>query len=230
MHHRPHRCSEPATHVVEVTDDGPGDQRRSCAAAMFEPFFTTKEVGEGTGLGLSISLGIAQAHGGALTAVRPRRKGACFQLDAAGARGARRRLAAPGTPPNRPRRGGAPQALVVEDEEPIAARCSPLARRDYEVVEAPRARQPRRSLRRAVRLVLCDVQLATATAASAAAYPRRGSRGWARRVIFVTGDIGAPDRRRPRVRRLPGPDQALHCDRSRFASSGMSKSGSDSCN
>jgi signal transduction histidine kinase len=46
---------------------------------VFEPFFSTKEVGEGTGLGLSIAMGIAEAHGGALT-LMPTSKGACFRL------------------------------------------------------------------------------------------------------------------------------------------------------
>jgi PAS domain S-box-containing protein len=64
--------------TIEIQDDGPGVPA-ALAGRVFEPFFSTKEVGEGTGLGLSIAMGIAEAHGGALTLV-PTAKGACFRL------------------------------------------------------------------------------------------------------------------------------------------------------
>jgi PAS domain S-box-containing protein len=64
--------------TIEIQDDGPGVPA-ALAGRVFEPFFSTKEVGEGTGLGLSIAMGIAEAHGGALTLV-PTDKGACFRL------------------------------------------------------------------------------------------------------------------------------------------------------
>ena len=64
--------------TIEIQDDGPGVPA-ALAGRVFEPFFSTKEVGEGTGLGLSIAMGIAEAHGGALTLV-PTEKGACFRL------------------------------------------------------------------------------------------------------------------------------------------------------
>jgi PAS domain S-box-containing protein len=47
---------------------------------IFEPFFTTKRGQGGTGLGLSVSLGIAEAHGGALTAASEPGSGAVFTL------------------------------------------------------------------------------------------------------------------------------------------------------
>lgn len=66
------------TITIEIRDDGPGVPP-TLAGRVFEPFFSTKEVGEGTGLGLSIAMGIAEAHGWALTLV-PTEKGACFRL------------------------------------------------------------------------------------------------------------------------------------------------------
>lgn len=47
---------------------------------LFNPFFTTKPEGQGTGLGLSISFGIAQEHGGTLSATSKEGEGSCFTL------------------------------------------------------------------------------------------------------------------------------------------------------
>ncbi|MFZ8199352.1 ATP-binding protein [Alteromonas portus] len=47
---------------------------------LFNPFFTTKPEGQGTGLGLSISFGIAQEHGGMLSATSREGDGSTFTL------------------------------------------------------------------------------------------------------------------------------------------------------
>ena len=47
---------------------------------LFNPFFTTKPEGQGTGLGLSISFGIAQEHGGTLSATSKEGEGSVFTL------------------------------------------------------------------------------------------------------------------------------------------------------
>jgi signal transduction histidine kinase len=47
---------------------------------LFNPFFTTKPEGQGTGLGLSISFGIAQEHGGTLSASSNENEGSTFVL------------------------------------------------------------------------------------------------------------------------------------------------------
>ena len=47
---------------------------------LFNPFFTTKPEGQGTGLGLSISFGIAQEHGGMLSAASKEGDGSTFTL------------------------------------------------------------------------------------------------------------------------------------------------------
>ncbi len=64
---------------VDVEDDGCGIPDEDLGK-IFDPFFTTKEPGKGTGLGLSVALGIAEAHGGSLSARSREGDGACFTL------------------------------------------------------------------------------------------------------------------------------------------------------
>jgi PAS domain S-box-containing protein len=64
---------------ASVADDGPGIEP-AVLERIFEPFFTTKRLTGGTGLGLSVSLGIAEAHGGSLTASSDPGRGAMFTL------------------------------------------------------------------------------------------------------------------------------------------------------
>jgi PAS domain S-box-containing protein len=65
--------------LVVVSDDGPGIEP-AVLERIFEPFFTTKRHTGGTGLGLSVSLGIAESHGGTLTASSEPGPGAAFTL------------------------------------------------------------------------------------------------------------------------------------------------------
>jgi PAS domain S-box-containing protein len=65
--------------LASVSDDGPGIPPH-VLDRIFEPFYTTKRDSGGTGLGLSVSLGIAEAHGGSLTASSELGRGATFTL------------------------------------------------------------------------------------------------------------------------------------------------------
>jgi two-component system sensor histidine kinase HupT/HoxJ len=60
-------ATDPGWLEVRCKDNGPGFAPEHLPR-VFEPFFTTKPVGKGTGLGLSISYGLAERHGGTLTA------------------------------------------------------------------------------------------------------------------------------------------------------------------
>ncbi|MFL6621421.1 MAG: ATP-binding protein [Sulfurifustaceae bacterium] len=63
--------------VLYVEDSGPGVPP-DIMPRLFEPFFTTKE--HGTGLGLTIAYTLAEANGGRLEALPPRRRGAHFVM------------------------------------------------------------------------------------------------------------------------------------------------------
>jgi PAS domain S-box-containing protein len=62
-----------------VRDDGPGILPEYLQR-IFEPFYTTRRSEGGTGLGLSVSVGIAENHGGSLTAASTPGAGATFML------------------------------------------------------------------------------------------------------------------------------------------------------
>ncbi|WP_174279244.1 hybrid sensor histidine kinase/response regulator [Sphingomonas bacterium] len=111
------RGPEPRTVILEVADTGPGvppEARRR----IFEPFYTTKPQGEGTGVGLSFSQGLAEAHGGRLT-LAPSDTGAVFRLTMP--IDERHLLARVEPVAAGPALAGPRRALVVDDEEEIAA-------------------------------------------------------------------------------------------------------------
>jgi CheY-like chemotaxis protein len=197
-------------HFLQVTDDGPG-VGPELRGRVFEPFFTTKEVGEGTGLGLSIALGIANAHGGALSLVDPPagdrrepasgvgpasdgRKGACFQLTlpahAIVTPSARRDADARETSSSS---RGSRRVLVVEDEETIRARLVRLLeRRDYDVIDAASCADARRLSEGVVfDLVMCDVRLGDGNGGDLLRHLLDAQPELERHAVFVTGDIGA---------------------------------------
>ncbi len=63
---------------IEVRDNGPGMDRKTCKR-IFEPFYTTKSIGMGTGLGLSVSYFIITGnHKGMMSVESDPGKGAAF--------------------------------------------------------------------------------------------------------------------------------------------------------
>ena len=70
------KLKPPAIEII-IEDSGPGIPE-SQRANLYKPVESTKE--KGTGLGLSVSYGIMTAHGGKITLLDGRGRGACFQL------------------------------------------------------------------------------------------------------------------------------------------------------
>jgi len=104
--------------VLRVTDSGVGIKAEAMAQ-IFDPFFTTKPPGEGTGLGLFLSFGIADSHGGSLSAESSGR-GATFTLALPAARGA---FPAAATPQAAARHAaGRPRRILVVDDDPAVRR------------------------------------------------------------------------------------------------------------
>ncbi len=198
-------------HRLQVADDGPGVSPE-LRGRIFEPFFTTKDVGEGTGLGLSISLGIATAHGGALTLCETGR-GACFELRLPGA------APAPAVSAAAPRiaASGSPRVLVVEDEPAIRSLLARLlARRGFQAVEVASVADGIAHVETSnFALVLCDVALGDDTGVAFYLHVRASRPELAPHFVFVTGDAGSlpPDPRLAAVPVLSKPFTAADLDR-----------------
>jgi two-component system NtrC family sensor kinase len=173
--------------ILRVIDTGPGIPP-DVKAQMFGPFFTTKAPGEGTGLGLFVSYGIAEAHGGKLTAESVPGEGATLTLS----------LPVAETAPALRDRAAARRILVVDDDPGTRRVVAALFSRDGHHVEAAAngaealrlARAERFDLILADRLAAADgVPLATALAG----LPGDASR----RLILSTSDPRRGSEERP---------------------------------
>jgi two-component system NtrC family sensor kinase len=194
--------------TVEVVDDGPGIAPEFLPR-IFDPFFTTKPAGMGTGLGLSIAYGIAQAHGGSVTADSPPGAGATFKLELpAGTRSlpfpagheaslgkvrvAKRHSPAAG---HGWRRSRSEKVLIIEDEPAVAALIADVVADQGRCAEiVPDGQKGLARIKaRAWSLVICDLRLpnlsgqALFETLSAERHPLQ------QHFIFVTGDVLSPN-------------------------------------
>ncbi|WP_308918035.1 PAS-domain containing protein [Jannaschia sp. LMIT008] len=174
---------------LDVTDTGPGIPA-ALRARIFEPFVTTKGVGEGTGIGLSFAHRIAAAHGGSLTLLDDRTKGAGFRLTLP--------VAAADLAPAMPQADLASLAglrvLIVDDEPDVVAMLSDmLTRRDCVVRSTT---EPAVALRliAAERFdaILSDMKMPSMTGAELHDAVARADRALADRMVFMTGDSLTP--------------------------------------
>jgi CheY-like chemotaxis protein len=180
--------------VLEINDDGPGIPV-DLQPKIFDPFFTTKEVGKGTGLGLTVAYAIVQEHGGAIRVESAPENGTSFyvELPVVGARLPLRR-------PRRERPVAADRAagaaiLLVEDEAALASVVTECLRDAGYVVE--HAGDGEEALakfaERRFDLVICDLKMPRLDGRAFYERVSRRRADFARRIIFVTGDVAGTD-------------------------------------
>jgi two-component system, NtrC family, sensor kinase len=194
--------------VLRVTDTGPGisDEVR---AQMFSPFFTTKAPGEGTGLGLFVSYGIAEAHGGTLTAESRPGQGATLVLSLPSAGEDVAPVAAAGAGRVSSERATPARRILVVDDDPVVRQVvSVLFSRDGHRVDAAVSGAEALRLAQVERydLVIAD-RLTSAGEESIAAALARLPGNLRDRLILTTGDARRDSEERtaggPRVLRKP---------------------------
>ena len=182
--------------VLEVNDDGPGVPPE-VQPRIFDPFFTTKDVGKGTGLGLTVVYAIVQEHGGRIRLESSRDRGASFFVEFPIAAGRTREPAVPASPLELEGLEGK-RVLVVEDEPALAAAVADALTDAGFVVD--RAGDGEEALafvgERLYDLVVCDLKMPRLDGRSFYRAIAATAPDLAQRVIFVTGDVVAPDAER----------------------------------
>jgi len=180
---------------VEIADTGPGIPSE-IRGRIFEPFFTTKPVGQGTGLGLSLCRGIVDEHGGTITVESEPGQGTTFKMTL------------PVTV--RPASGDAPSAtetappvgrktiLVVDDERDLAEiLVEALGREGHRVEIAGNGADALRRLEQdRYDLVVSDTKMPVMDGVELFDEIDRRFPTLSKRIIFVTGDVLDPEKRR----------------------------------
>jgi len=182
--------AEGARAMLRVIDTGPGIPP-DVKAQMFSPFFTTKAPGEGTGLGLFVSYGIAEAHGGMLSAESVPGEGATLILSLPVAE------TAP-APAEGPAAAAVRRILVVDDDPGTRRVVAALFSRDGHRVEAAASGAEALRLARTERfdLILAD-RLAAADGVPLATALADLPGDAARRLILSTSDPRRGSEERP---------------------------------
>ena len=178
---------------VEIADDGPGIPPE-IMPRIFDPFFTTKEVGKGTGLGLSIAYGIVTEHGGQIWAESQPGQGARFIIELPVVRAEWAVL------DERDKETPAPEVkecrtLVVDDEESIASLLARILRGAGHVVDVTTDGKTALQLleKKCYDLVITDVKMPGVSGQRIYRWIQEHRPELARRVLFTTGDVVAPD-------------------------------------
>jgi signal transduction histidine kinase len=178
---------------VDVTDTGPGIPAE-LQAKIFQPLFTTKAIGEGTGLGLSLCRGIVEGHGGTLALVRSDATGTTFRIDLPVLAPPARVMEAVAPPPAlfTPHR-----VLVVDDEVAFAEVIAEAIERDGNtaVIAADGVAALDLLGRESYDLVISDTRMPLLDGEALYAEVERRFPRMRERIIFITGDVLAREKR-----------------------------------
>src|SRR6267143_621996 len=178
---------------LTIADTGPGIAPE-LQTKIFEPFFTTKPPGEGTGLGLSLCRGIVEEHGGTLTVESRPGHGATFTvaLPATAVAAATPLDIAERTTPVSPK-----TILVVDDEPEIAATLVETLEHDGHKVDVAGDGVAALAQVQSVDydLIFTDTKMPRMDGPAFYRELVRRRPAFARRVVFVTGDLMDRDKR-----------------------------------
>lgn len=183
--------------VLEMADDGPGIPPE-ISSRIFDPFFTSKPSGVGTGLGLSIVYGIVHQHGGEITFENQPGAGVRFIVDLPVIEAPAESRADTLAPAPEGYKSAAPaRILAIEDEPSIAQLIADVLREDGHTVEAVLESQEalRRLSQNPYDLIICDLRIPHFDGQAIYRSLRRAGTPLADRILFITGDVLAPQTR-----------------------------------
>lgn len=178
---------------VSFKDNGPGISKDGIDK-IFNPFFTTKAVGEGTGLGLSICHGIIAEHNGKIYVKSETGQGATFFVELP-VTNHNEQLFEPETAEEEPKKTVNARILIVDDEDAVRKYLSRFLTAEGYTVECTNNADDALNMIRnnSYGLILLDIKMPGINGIEMYRRLQGIDQSLARKVIFVTGDVMAPD-------------------------------------
>jgi two-component system NtrC family sensor kinase len=178
--------------LITVSDNGPGIPYE-IQDRIFDPFFTTRDDGQGTGLGLSICHGIINEHNGRIWVNSEPGQGATFFVELPVVSEPAKKME-PG-PEGKEAARRKTRILVVDDEPSVCKLLQRLLEEaGHRVDAAPDGRTALECLaRQRYGLILLDVRMPDMNGMQVYEKAKEIAASIAERIIFLTGDIMAPE-------------------------------------